>query len=127
MKFRATIFASAMLMAAIQFAFGGDYLIMGGGSVRCGEWTRLRVFRDSQKGHVVEVASLYQLHAWVDGYVSGVNVASAETYQPDMLMAKPQGAALYAVIDNYCKANPLDTLADATMTLVKELRKRAMR
>jgi hypothetical protein len=126
MKFGATILASAMLMAAIQSAFGGDYLIMGGGTVRCGEWTRLRVFSDSQRGHVVEVASLYQLYAWIDGYVSGVNVASGETRQPDMLMSKPQGAGLYAVIDNYCKANPLDTVADATMVLVRELRKRAM-
>jgi hypothetical protein len=118
MRFRAAVIMSlAILMAASQSAFGA-YLIFGAGTVRCGEWTRLRTLRN-------DVASLYQLQAWVDGYVSGVNVARGEDGEPDFLASKPQGSALYAVIDNHCNVNPLDSVAEATLGLVRQLRERA--
>ena len=126
MKFRAALIASVILAAASQSTFGG--FVMGAGTVQCGEWTRLRTFsNDSQTRHEDERASLFQVQAWLDGYVSGVNLASLEGGQPDILASKPQSSALYALIDNHCRANPLDRVIDGAMVLVRELRTRAQR
>lgn len=122
MLFRVFLLTSTIVIAASQSAFGAFQ--MGAGTARCGEWTRLRTFSDRQIGHAKEVAALNQVQAWVDGFVSGIN---AEGERTDFLSSKPQSDALYAVVDSHCKASPLDTVSDATMELVKELKKRAQR
>ena len=123
MRLRAAIVAS-ILMAASQSAFGAFFF--GAGSIRCGEWTRVRAV--SESGPLKDVGARHQLEAWIDGYISGVNVRSVElSSQPDFLASQPQSSALYAVVDNYCKASPLDPIVDATMALVRELRMRARR
>jgi len=122
MLFRVFLLTSAIVMAASQSVFGAFQ--MGAGTVRCGEWTRLRTFNDRQTGHAKEIAALNQVQAWVDGFISGIN---AEGERTDFLSSKPQSAALYAVVDSHCRASPLDTVSDAAIELVKELRKRAQR
>jgi hypothetical protein len=117
--------ASAIFVTADQFAFGAS--LMGSGAMRCGEWTRLRTFSDSQTGHVKELTSLHQLQAWVDGFVSGVNVAGTDGDWSDFLSSKPKSDALYAMVDAYCRHNVIDSVADAAADTVKELRKRAQR
>ena len=95
---------------------------MGAGTVSCAEWLKLRAF-DGQSGHLGELAQLYQLHAWVDGFISGTNIAKGG--QPDILSSKPSFRAMYAVIDNYCRANPLDNVASAASALANELQSRS--
>ena len=108
------VLATAQLTAA--------QTIMGAGTTSCGDWTRLRAF-DGQQGHPMELAQLYQLHAWVDGFISGVNLAKHG--QPDILLSKPGSAAMYAVVDNYCRSKPLDNVTSGAIALENELHSRA--
>jgi len=117
--------ASAIFVVADQFALGAT--LMGTGTMRCGEWTRLRTFSDNQTGHVKELASLHLLEAWVDGFVSGMNLAGTERDWSDFLSSKPKSDALYAMVDTYCRHNGIDSIADAAADTVKELKKRAQR
>lgn len=88
----------------------------GAGTVSCGEWQKYRLSGD--KGNT------YQLQAWIDGYLSGYNVASEDV---DVLASKPSSIAFYAWIDNYCGSHPLDILVVAASALRKELTDRAKR
>ena len=116
--------ASAIFVTA-DHAFGAS--LMGTGTMRCGEWTRLRTFSDNQTGHIKELASLHQVEAWVDGFVSGMNLAGTERDWSDFLSSKPKSDALYAMVDTYCRHNGIDSIADAAADTVKELKKRAQR
>jgi hypothetical protein len=122
MGFRAALVALAVLAASSQSAVGDEYIFVGGGQ-RCGEWTRLRTVGD--RGPAADVSKLYQLEQWGLGFLSGVNFAGGEAGRSDFLASKPELSALYAVVDNYCKTNPLDQISDAFIALVKELRSRA--
>jgi hypothetical protein len=112
--------AGSILLAANQSTTAQT--IMGAGTASCGEWLRFRSF-DGQSGHLGERAQLYQLHAWVDGFISGTNIAKG--VQPDILSSKPSGPAMYAVVDNYCRANPLDNVASGAIALANELQSRS--
>ncbi|HMF24981.1 MAG TPA: hypothetical protein VKG24_23040 [Pseudolabrys sp.] len=118
---RAAVLVSAILAVTSQSAFNAP--VSGSGTPRCAEWTRLRTFAD-QTGHAKELVSLQLVQAWIEGFISGVR---SESGQPDLLTSKEAIAALYPMVDSYCKASPVDTVGDATMELVKELRKRARR
>ena len=67
MLLRVFLLTSAVVVAASQSAFGVSQI--GAGTMRCGEWTHLRPFRDKQAGHVKEVTTLNQVQAWIDGFV----------------------------------------------------------
>jgi hypothetical protein len=99
-----------------QPAFSGDKLIFGAGTISCAEWQKYRLSDDKP--------NIYQAQARVDGYLSGYNVASEDA---DLLLSKPSGIALYAWIDNFCVARPLDALAAAVTSLRKELSARSKR
>ncbi len=65
----------------------------------------------------------YQAQAWVDGFLSGYNVADdgADFLAP----VKP--VAVYAWVDNYCGPKPLDQRVEAALALKNELQSRAGR
>ena len=100
--------------------------VMGAGTISCGEWLRLRSF-EGRAGNFKERASLYQVHAWIDGFVSGINsrIESADPKGPDLLASKPDSVALYAWLDNYCRSKPLNLVGEAVLALAKELESRA--
>jgi hypothetical protein len=100
--------------------------IMGAGTVSCGEWLRLRSFENNPGTNFKELASNYQLRAWIDGFLSGINVANSGR-DADFLASTPDGAAMRAYVDNYCRSKPLGLVADAATALVKELQSRAER
>jgi hypothetical protein len=93
--------------------------VMGAGTISCGEWLRLRSF-EGRAGNIKELASLYQAQAWVDGFVSGINSSGI-----DILASRPDSAALYAWMDNYCRSNPLNFVGAGAMALANELQSRA--
>jgi hypothetical protein len=65
--------------------------------------------------------------AWVMGYLTGVNTASTHRGDPDFLLrTNIDGPAAWAWIDNYCRANPLDNLFNASQALELELKQRAI-
>jgi hypothetical protein len=118
---------AALLGAAIAIATAGQtfaQLILGAGRISCGEWLQFRSILNAPPGeNLKEKATLFQLHAWIDGFLSGTNVANISG--PDFLASKPSGIAMYAWVDNYCRSRPLDHIADAAEALIKELRSRA--
>jgi hypothetical protein len=75
--------------------------------------------------NVGDKARLYQLEAWIDGYLSGVNTGGG--FVADILASRPGDAALYAYVDNYCRPNPLDSIGEAAVALAKDLLARAQR
>jgi hypothetical protein len=79
-------------------------VVMGAGMVSCGEW--LLRSAENQSGNGRDICSAYQAKAWIDGFLSGLNIASPAG-SPDFLRSKPNDSALTAWMDNYCKSNPL--------------------
>jgi hypothetical protein len=93
----------------------GDKLAYGAGTISCAEWVRYRTIDD--KPHS------YQAQAWVDGFLSGYNVADDDSV--NFLEPSQSTVATYAWIDNYCGPKPLDKLMQAVMALKNELVVRA--
>jgi hypothetical protein len=87
--------------------------IIGAGVSSCREWQENRTM-----GNKVS----FQQRSWIAGYLSGYNVASND---PDFLVSKPDAAAIYIWIDNYCRNKPLDDLMHAVTALKDELVARA--
>ena len=89
--------------------------IYGAGSVSCGDWLK---YRDQKM-----LGEQYQAQAWIDGLISGINLAKSNG--PDLFASFPGKEGMYAWIDNYCRSKPLDKLVSAGMALAEELKARA--
>jgi hypothetical protein len=76
----------------------------------CGDWTQTRKNRDTQ-----------YLEGWVLGFVTGANAYG----QNDGQLGVGSGeTAMLAWVDQYCAANPLAPVIEASLKLVIELKKR---
>ena len=122
MTTRVMLFAAAAMLVAIEGRLVYAQTIMGAGTVSCGEWLRVRAI---QSPNTRDLASQYQMQAWIDGYLSGTNIANPKG--PDILISTPSGVAMYSWIDNYCRSNSLNALVGAASALAKELMSRAVR
>jgi hypothetical protein len=113
MKSRFAIFAVVCLIvmateqasAELRLAFGE------GVATSCGAWTQARQARTLKAGLSAQ---------WIAGWLSGRNVEGS----PDFLVGTDFDG-LMAGIDNYCQANPLDTVGTAAFRLMAELQSRA--
>lgn len=85
-------------------------MVLGNGISSCGTWTKER------QTDAVNSALLTQ---WVAGFLSGMNVPNAT----DVLVDKDYDG-LMGWIDNYCRANPLNSVGIASAALMYELRSR---
>jgi hypothetical protein len=93
----------------------GDKAFYGAGMISCAEWVRYRAIGDKPNS--------YQAQAWVDGFLSGYNLADDENV--NFLEPSQSTIASYAWIDNYCGPKPLDKLVQAVIALKNELLVRA--
>jgi hypothetical protein len=88
-----------------------DRTMIGAGmEPTCGDWARVRLSEQRGSNNVRDLLRLYQMFAWVTGYLSGMNV----TLQgPDFLSERTNAstAAIQGWMDNYCRANPLHSMA----------------
>ena len=100
-------------LVAADGASAQNKTVYGWGMGSCGKWQQYRIARST--------GSL-QLEAYVDGFLSGYNAASDS---PDFLAGKPDDAALYNWIDNYCRDKPLNLIGEAVVALKEELLSRA--
>lgn len=57
---------------------------------------------------------------WLAGYISGLNTSGIYP-KKDPLLKLNSSAQLNLWMDNYCNANPLDTVADGANALFREL------
>lgn len=78
--------------------------LMGAGTISCGKWTTDR--RDPKSTLALLDAS------WVVGFLSGIGWVGQNGDDP---LRGLDGEAVWAWIDNYCKANPLDSLDTAAV------------
>ncbi len=79
-----------------------------GSKASCGSWTEeMRNDKDSIRGFI--------LRAWVQGFVSGYGYARGNLKRVD-------NPAMFGFINNYCAANPLDSVADAAEALVAKMK-----
>jgi hypothetical protein len=85
---------------------------MIGGDISCGTWTQARQ-QDRQK------PVTYQW--WVAGFLSGLHYEDESNPSHDPVAGNDVGG-IAAWIDNYCRENPLKTIAYASIQLMKLLR-----
>lgn len=105
-----------VLAASANVASAADRMVYGAGMVTCAEWQQHR----STGNKVANV----QLQAWIDGFLTGYNVASEDV---DFIAPKPEDIAYYAWVDNYCSQHPLDKVMQAVLKLKDDLTARARR
>jgi hypothetical protein len=93
------------LLIAMQAQAEDKVIMIGAGHVSCGYWTEVR--NQTSRHH--------QLRQWVFGFISGAN------WYTEGGQATPHDqAAVVVFIDQYCKNNPLHTLAWAAAAVIQE-------
>lgn len=85
------------------------YTIYGFPGVSCGSWTSARGLENMKEA---------QYASWVLGFVSGAGYAEVKMKETD-------SQAMLAWVDNYCGANPLDTIVEAIKELIATLEDKA--
>jgi hypothetical protein len=118
---RITLLVLSILLVGASGASAQLVTVLGFGNKSCGSWTEARRAHNS-------TADIFE--GWVAGYLSGSNsiIASSPALGIDILKeASAQGDAqgLWAWIDNYCQAHPLNSTATAANALGSELIRRA--
>jgi len=78
----------------------------------CGSWTAERK---------IGSATSFQLQSWVAGYLSGINAQLPSTTKDFLL--NTDGEAVFGAIDNYCQANPLKNISEASIIVLNQLLK----
>ena len=101
----------ACIVACLGFpataATGPDTLVLGEGTMSCGQWVHFR--QTTENPDLAKLAA-----AWVRGFISGVNAATPKGSKVGE-GSDPEDNNLW--LDNYCKAHPLDELAFASVAL----------
>jgi hypothetical protein len=118
------------LLAFVFICFGmlggsaeekGITTTLGLGNRSCGSWTQARHSNGA-------MADVYE--SWVAGFLSGSNSIISNSDHIDILkQSSAQGDAqgLWAWVDSYCQAHPLNAVAQAADALGGELIRRAAR
>jgi hypothetical protein len=88
------------------------YTVIGYGAQTCGKWTQDR----NNNGLIARLDE-----AWLLGFVSARSGSSQAGFD---ITQNADNAGLFAWIDNYCAAHPLDMIADAADRLVTYLETR---
>jgi hypothetical protein len=112
-------FALAALLMAPEPAAADTAAILGTGNRSCPAW--LQDSAANSWGALID-------HAWVQGYITAFNkyTDNADSQNGD-ISAGIDVAGLFAWIDRYCQAHPLDNLARASGALIRELQNRSAR
>lgn len=84
------------------------------GSASCGDWIQNRTGGGDAK-LLLNTAQEF----WLLGYLSGVANGLGVDF-----MRTSDAASFYLWMDNYCRDNPLDNVADGAVKLARELKKK---
>jgi hypothetical protein len=103
-----TLAGILVLVSSVSATAASDRLTTYGGA-DCAVWV-------SASGSKRE-----DLKQWLAGYVSGLN---SFFYRTDPLRRLNSVEQIFVWSDEYCRANPLDTMGDAAFSLLKELDQR---
>jgi hypothetical protein len=88
------------------------------GTPSCGQWNAARI-NDSQ--HIKSE----QYKSWLMGYISGLSFAVNSMVLKADVIKGTDAESVFLWMDNYCKTNPLNSLADGGFALFGELLKRS--
>jgi hypothetical protein len=109
-----TLFATfSWFFPAVAMDKGGSYIVLGQGTVSCGNWTSER---KKQRAWTVQ--------SWALGYISAVNERAAFGIRDVTDGTDSEG--VFAWIDNWCKDNPLENVSRAVSKLTIDLQLRAI-
>jgi len=87
--------------------------VIGHANTTCGAWTKER------RGASLPRAAY---EGWITGFLSGWAIVQKPSQNP---LADLDSEAVFAWMDNYCSAHPLDILSVAGVALMNELLARA--
>lgn len=90
-------FALLVLLAVVLPGPAEAFNLIGQGTQSCGTWTATR-----------RAGKAFGFEQWVLGFLSGVGWIG-----PDDPMLGTDAEGVWAWIDNYCRAHPIDPLANA--------------
>lgn len=111
MKLSVLLVLAELICGWCSPVFSAGRIAIGDGANTCGAWIEERR-SDSQRSQLWK--------GWVLGFVSGANVYDVN---PELLR-QVDAPVIYIWVDNYCRANPLDTVNDAVVGLIQELMRR---
>ena len=104
---RAALIVMSMVLMTNQVS-ATDKMLLGPGAASCGRWLEA-----PQHSRII-------MQAWVQGYVSGINLTESGN---DFLVGT-DARAIVAWLDSYCRQHPLENLATASQSLTYELKMR---
>ena len=115
-------FLARVVLAAVLMT--GDasaaclYHAIGSGTDACGSWTANA--REYVPGHPVTHGSIaHKEHAqWVVGFLSGVGYTGGDKDLDPL--NNVDAAGVWAWVDDYCRAHPIQTLITAATAFIKE-------
>jgi hypothetical protein len=118
MRVAATLFGGAAIFLAtsqIVVAAGPNakFTVLGVGNSSCGSWLAVRRTQSSE-------AQFYE--TWVQGYITGYNRWNAIGINNIASGIDPEG--IFASIDKYCIAHPLDDIEDGARDTLFDLLER---
>jgi hypothetical protein len=102
------------IVLAIVFALGATYSLTTdattiAGTPSCGDW--VSATQENQSSIRVD-------RSWLLGFLSGLAVGQKKDF------IRTDNKSMFLWVDNYCRSNPLNNLADAGDSLANELKKR---
>jgi hypothetical protein len=107
-------FTIMVTMALLSTAACADWAIKGEGNFSCPDYVSAKQSN---------TAKLYSSISWVQGFISGVNYQRALEIDTDSLIGRDfPAASIVRWLENYCRDNPQDYLADAAEALVVEIK-----
>ena len=106
------LFAAALAFPSLASGKAVNFTVFSMGTKSCGN-----VVTDFKENDVGKLTN----SIWVAGYITAIN---ERVYKGSNVAAGTNPAAWDLWINNYCSANPLETLSSATTALVVELSKR---
>lgn len=108
---RFVLIVTLTLMQTVAMA---DWAIRGEGNFSCPDYVSAKQTNN---------AKLYSSISWVQGFITGVNYQSALPEDSNSFIGQDLSAvSVVTWIENHCRANPQDYLADAAEALIAELK-----
>ena len=104
----------AAILTLISTTTMGDWTIKGEGNFSCPDYVSAKRTNS---------AKLYSSVSWVQGFITGVNYQSALPVDSHSFIGQDfPTTSIVAWLENYCRDNPQDYLADAAEALVSKLK-----
>ncbi len=100
--------AAALLLAVFLIsgtAWAVDYKVFGIGTQSCGGWTAAKKMKSYP----------FDYQTWITGYLTAYSRWAEEGLGP---VGNSDANGAWAWIDNYCRDNPLEDVADAAEALI---------